>query len=404
MKLRCTPEDFLVTEVTNRSPADGVYGLYRLQKRSIGTLDALQILQRSWNLASRQLSHGGLKDRHAVTTQFITIRNGPSSDFGHDLFDLTYLGRTGRPFEAQDIVGNHFEIVIRSLTADQCCRIRQRTEEISSDGFPNYFDQQRFGSLGESREFIAAYWCRKDYERALWLALAEPNSHDSPNEREQKQILRDFWGRWAECKQRLDRSHRRSIVTYLVDHPDKFRKAFALVNGDLRGLYLSAFQSAVWNRMLACLISHTNSQPSELPATQIGDTTVPIGGRGQDVPTEFEQLPLPSVRCKNLTPGTKKICDAALQFYNMTLKEMKVHFPRDRWFSRALRQAFVTPGKMSTAVGEDRLQAGAHALTLNFELPRGSYATMLIKTVTTEADKAESTAEHREPYSDRLVP
>src|SRR6185369_12988452 len=100
-------------------------------------------------------------------------------------------------------------------------------------------------------------WCLGNYERALWLALADPNEFDQKDEREQKQILRDKWGQWTDCKAALARSHRRSIVTYLDDHPTDFRGALARVRVDMRGLYLAAFQSHLWNRMLAALIRKT---------------------------------------------------------------------------------------------------------------------------------------------------
>ncbi len=94
---------------------------------------------------------------------------------------------------------------------------------------PNYFDDQRFGSVGFGGGFIAEAWLRGDHERALYLALAEPNPMDRPDTRVEKEILRECWGRWAEAKARLDRSHARSLVTYLVDHPEDFRGAFARV-------------------------------------------------------------------------------------------------------------------------------------------------------------------------------
>ncbi|MFM8723633.1 MAG: tRNA pseudouridine(13) synthase TruD, partial [Planctomycetaceae bacterium] len=123
-------------------------------------------------------------------------------------------------------------------------------------GLPNYFDDQRFGSLGASGEWIARAWCLGDWERALWLALADHHPDDPSAERSEKQILRDNWGRWPECQQALAKSHRRSIVTYLSDKikagkPADFRGALARINIDLRGLYLSAWQSELWNRLLS---------------------------------------------------------------------------------------------------------------------------------------------------------
>jgi tRNA pseudouridine13 synthase len=388
MKLKCVPEDFVVTEVSDRQPDSGAFGLYQLKKTSSGTLEALQTLQRSWNLSPKSLNHGGLKDRHAVTSQFVTIRNGPRSDFTHELFSLTYLGQTETAFGAADIVGNQFEVVVRSLSDADCLRIQTRSPLIRAAGFPNYFDEQRFGSLGASQEFIAARWCRKDYERALWLALAEHNRHDNGTERAQKKILRDRWGEWEECKQQLDRSHRRSIVTYLVDHPAKFRKAFALLNEGLRGLYLSAFQSAVWNRMLAQVIHADNQFSSDAHdfSVEVGDCMLPFQVMNDEKTSHLTELPLPSARCKGLDDDMRSRCNEALSHYEITLDQMKLSFPRDRWFSRGLRRTLIVPADLQLTDAVDERYQGRRKASLSFSLPRGCYATMLIKALTARQD------------------
>jgi tRNA pseudouridine13 synthase len=387
MKLKRNPEDFIVTEINSREPTTGSFALYRLSKRSIGTLEALQIAQRSWNVAPKSVDHAGLKDRHADTQQLITIRNGPKARFEQELFLLEYLGQTPTPIEAADIVGNEFEIVLRSLPIDAATEIESRAAKVGTLGYPNYFDQQRFGSLGPSLEFVAAKWCQKDYERATWLALAEYNSHDDAEEREQKQLLRDNWGEWIECKQLLNRSHRRSVVTYLCDHPDKFRKAFALINEDLRGIYLSAFQSAVWNRMLGITLDDAAPDGPVAERIAIGDASLPFGS-SPNVTAEM-QLQLPSARCKGLDEKTRALCDAALQPYGMTLPDMKISFPRDRWFSRAQRNCLIRPDNLTAATSDDEDYPGRQKVSLSFSLPRGCYATMLVKSLTgdTEGDR-----------------
>lgn len=383
MKLKRIPEDFIVTEINSREPTSGPFALYRLSKRSIGTLEAIQILQRSWNIAPQSCHHAGLKDRHADTQQLITIRNGPRAEFSQETFLAEYLGQTPTPIEASDIVGNEFEIVLRSLSDADVASIESRATNIGTAGYPNYFDQQRFGSLGPSLEFIAAKWCQKDYEQATWLALAEHNGHDDAEEREQKQILRDNWGQWIECKQLLSRSHRRSVITYLCDHPDKFRKAFALINGDLRGIYLSAFQSAVWNRMLAATLENTASNEATPAAMiSIGDAELPFP---QTVSVSADtQLQLPSARCKSLSTAARALCDAALKPYQMTLADMKVSFPRDRWFSRAQRNCVIVPENLKTSAAPDDHYSGRQKMELTFTLPRGCYATMLVKLLTAD--------------------
>ena len=73
MKLRRLPEDFQVEELTDLVPQHGPFALYRLTKTSIGTPEAISAIVERWNLQRKRISYGGLKDRHAVTTQHLTI-------------------------------------------------------------------------------------------------------------------------------------------------------------------------------------------------------------------------------------------------------------------------------------------------------------------------------------------
>src|SRR5690348_13051 len=200
MKLKRLPEDFQVTEESPLRSDDGPFGLYRLTKQSLSTLEAVDAIARRWNLPRAQIAFAGLKDKHALTTQHLTIHGGPRRGWSESNLAVEYVGQVARAIHASDILANRFVIVIRDLTAAEVENATRNAAFLAADGVPNYFDDQRFGSLGESGEFIARPWCLGDYERALWLAIAEPNVHDRPADRDDKQCLRDHWGRWDECK------------------------------------------------------------------------------------------------------------------------------------------------------------------------------------------------------------
>src|SRR3990172_8100930 len=102
MKLRCLPEDFHVEELASPTLAGGDFALYRLCKRALGTPEAVEAVRRQWKLERGDMSIGGLKDRHAVTEQFLTIRRGPPRNLTQTNLRLEYLGRTDRPFESRD--------------------------------------------------------------------------------------------------------------------------------------------------------------------------------------------------------------------------------------------------------------------------------------------------------------
>jgi tRNA pseudouridine13 synthase len=384
LKLKRLPEDFQVEELTPFGTSGGPFAYYRLTKRSQGTPEVIEAILRRWNMARAQIGYGGLKDRHAVTVQYVTIKNGPRRDLREKSFDLVYLGQAQRAFGPQDISGNRFRITLRDLTSETEQQARSALERAAIDGVPNYFDDQRFGSVGQSGEFVAQPWCLGNYERAIWLALADPNSHDRPDEREQKRILRDHWGDWKTCKATLSRSHRRSIITFLDDRPGDYRGAIARVRVDLRGLYLSAFQSALWNRILAAWLKRVCA-PKQLNGVELQLGPVPFF-RGLDpdqiAALQTTQLPLPSARTK-LEPGPiDDVVTEVLREAGLELRQMRVKYPRDSFFSKGIRAAAISLGEVTQLGETDDLYPGKRKLTLSFELPRGSYATIVVKRLT----------------------
>jgi tRNA pseudouridine13 synthase len=382
MKLKSLPEDFEVEELSEFPLDGGPFAVYLLTKRSIGTPEAITAISTRWNFPRRVISYGGLKDKHAITRQWVTIHRGPRRDFREESLSLTYQGQANRPFGPLDISANRFHIVMRNLTEDASRKILAVRESLEQFGVPNFYDDQRFGSLGESGEFIARPWCLGNYERALWLAIAEPNSHDRPNDRDEKEIIRNFWGNWDACKAALRKSSSRSIITYLVDHPERFREALALMRQDMRSLWLAAYQSDLWNRCLATKLNESVNSERLFPV-QLATAQVPFfTGLNQ---TEFSELgdltlPLPSARL-HLDPGPiLELYERVLGEQGLSLRELRVKYPRDSFFSKGERQAIVRPDNLRIdRPGVDELNEGRQCLTLEFVLPRGAYATILVK-------------------------
>ncbi len=306
MKLKRLREDFVVHELSDFPTTGGSFAVYRLDKAGIGTPEAIAEILKVWNLPRRSVGYGGLKDRHATTSQTITLFKGPQRDMQQRGFELTYVGQAAREFHAKDIQANAFKIILRDLTQAQADHGLGLLSAIAS-GVPNYFDDQRFGSLGESGQFVAQPWCMGDYERALYLAIAEANPHDRPREREQKELLRQLWGQWLECKAKLDRSHRRSIVTYLCDHPTDFKRALALLRSDLRSIYMAAFQSYLWNEIVSRWLQRNLPAGTwytrQAAAGELTFWSEPHAEILQRVSSL--EIPLPSARCHEWPPVSK---------------------------------------------------------------------------------------------------
>jgi tRNA pseudouridine13 synthase len=380
MKLKRLPEDFRVTELTDvPATAGGSFALYRLTKRGIGTPEAIDALLRRWKVPRHRVSYGGLKDRHAVTVQHLTIQRGPPHGLEQTNLSLDYLGRCERAFTPADIRANKFEIVLRSLDAESLAIATGAIEFVRRDGVPNYFDDQRFGSIGPSGEFIGAAWIKGNYERCLWLALAEEHPFDRADEKSEKRTLREHWGDFVECKRLLGRSHRRSIVTFLVDRPGDFRGAWARVNVDLRRLWLSAFQSELWNR----LWRRSTLWRRHSCRRGVEDARVPFAN-------SMNQRGRHCTGWRRCCRTRQKVDDGPLRDLaeescaGLEWRELRVKYPRDSFFSKGWRNAVVVPQDLSAESADDELHASRHKLTLRFVLARGAYATIVVKRLTEE--------------------
>jgi tRNA pseudouridine13 synthase len=385
MKVKHQPDDFGVEELTRVSPGDrGAFAFYSLEKRGWTTPDALAAVRRRWQIAPQRIGYGGLKDRHAATIQYLTIHGGPRRGLKHHTVTLQYLGQIDHPYASRDILANRFRITLRDLSAEAAERASAESLAVARDGIPNYFDDQRFGSVGDGRDFVAKQMVLGRFEEALKLALTAPYEFDRSEEKRIKATLSECWGRWPECKERLPRSHTRSLVDYLVHHPTDFRGALARLRPELQGMYLSAYQSFLWNTILAEWLADV------VPAERLGQIRLRLGDLPVPLHLEAPQreqvmalaIPLPAARSRfDEQASWSDAAHRVLVAEGMEWDQLKIRGMRKPFFTRGERAAFVTPQNLTVNSGPDDRQPGRARLDLGFDLPRGSYATMVVKRV-----------------------
>jgi tRNA pseudouridine13 synthase len=391
MKLKQRPEDFRVEEFPAVTPSPpgapgGPFAFYRLDKRGWTTPDALSALRRRWKVDFRRLSYGGLKDRHADTTQYLTIHNGPEKNLSHGGFTVTYLGRLAAAYSSEHIRANGFTVTLRSLSAQGVERAEAALPGVATVGVPNYFDDQRFGSVSFDNGFVAREMVLGNFEGALKLALAAPYEHDRGEAKREKAVLIARWGDWPTAKTELPRGHARSIVDYLVHHPTDFKGACARLRPELQGLYLSAWQSHLWNRMLDRWLRDRVPAEQLIPVRlKTGEVAMPRS-IPEPVRPDWDDLtlPLPSARLK-FDPNAPwaPVVTAVMAEEGIPLDQMRIKGMQQPFFSKGERIAKVPVSNLSWEAGDDELNKGRRKLTMRFELPRGAYATMIVKRLTT---------------------
>jgi len=391
MKLKQHADDFFVEELTDVKPAEkGNFAFYRMEKVGWSTPDAMAAVRRRWEIDLRRLSYGGLKDRHAHTIQYFTIFHGPRRKLTHHQVSVEYLGQVSAPFGSQDIKANSFRIVLRDIEPHLLASIRLAVEEVRQSGVPNYFDDQRFGSVVEGGEFIGRLLVRGDFEQALRLALAGAYEYDRADQKKEKALLLAHWRDWRVCKEKLPRGHARSLVDYLVSHPQDFRGAVKRLRAELRGLYLSAYQSDLWNRVLATYV-RSICRPDQILPIPLRLGVMPMHRSLEpQVQTELEKmrLPLPSARLKlDVNSPVQPYLQAILKEENLELRNLRVKGIRELFFSRGDRGALCVPTDMTHEACTDETHPGMQLVRLSFNLPRGSYATLIVKRITAPGNR-----------------
>lgn len=158
-RLRVTVEDFHVVEIPAYAPDDRVdaHLMFTLRKRGVTTDAALGELARQLDIARRDIGLAGLKDRHAITEQWVTVPAscGPAlAGFTHPAITLGPARGHGNKLRRGHLRGNRFVIVIRELAVpldDARRRIAAKLRLLAEQGgLENLYGPQRFGHGGRN--------------------------------------------------------------------------------------------------------------------------------------------------------------------------------------------------------------------------------------------------------------
>jgi tRNA pseudouridine13 synthase len=96
-------------------------------------------------------------------------------------------------------------------------------------------------------------------------------------------------------------------------------------------------------------------------------------------------LPLPSARVRLAADDSRlELVNAILAEDGLELRQMKIKGIRELFFSKGERAALCMPAELRGSAEPDERHPGRYKLWLHFELPRGSYATLIVKRIASE--------------------
>ncbi len=153
--IKTMPADFIVEEQLSFQPEGaGEHAFVQIKKTGENTEYIARLLARFAGVRQRDVSYAGLKDRHAITTQWFSIWLPGKADpewkqVETEGIKVLQITRHARKLKRGVLAGNKFQIVIRDWQGDRDV-LENQLQLIKQQGIPNYFGSQRFGLQGQN--------------------------------------------------------------------------------------------------------------------------------------------------------------------------------------------------------------------------------------------------------------
>jgi tRNA pseudouridine13 synthase len=179
-RIRTFPEDFIVDEMLAFEPSGaGEHAFLRIRKTGENTDYVARQLARFAGVRQRDIGFAGLKDRHAVTTQWFSVWLPGKADpdwsaFASASIEVLQAVRHARKLQRGALSGNRFTLTVSDWQGDRD-QAEAQLNSIRSSGIPNYFGEQRFGHQGRNVEQALGLFQGKKAgreQRSLYLSAA----------------------------------------------------------------------------------------------------------------------------------------------------------------------------------------------------------------------------------------
>lgn len=199
-RMRADPEDFRVDEIDAfEASGSGEHLLLTIEKRGMNTAFAVQRIAAWAGVPGAAIGHAGLKDRHAVTRQRISVHlpKKVAPDIAAlESEELRVLEARwhARKLPRGALAGNRFDLRLRDVAGDRGA-IEARLHAIDARGVPNYFGEQRFGRGGDNiAHAIAMFGGRRMRREQRGLLLSAARS-ELFNRVLAARVRQDCWNR-----------------------------------------------------------------------------------------------------------------------------------------------------------------------------------------------------------------
>jgi tRNA pseudouridine13 synthase len=388
------PEDFIVEEIPAYEPCGSGEHIYLwVQKTGLSTLHLVRLLAEHFGVRRDAVGVAGLKDKHAVTTQMVSVHTpgkGPEDfpSFERPGVSVLWADLHTNKLKRGHLKGNRFVIRVRGVPAAAVLGATRTLRALCRTGAPNRVGEQRFGMLGNNH-LVGRALLLDDRRGALDLLLGP--SEQRPDAHAEARALY-AQGKYSDALHAFPPSaHTERRTLAALARGLSPRRAIETIERTERSFYVTAFQSAVFNAVLDERIArglfdrllegdlafkHDSGAVFSVDAPTLAD---PDTGRRLAGVEISPSGPMWGPEMTVASGEPAQIEAAALAETGVSLERVNRFAKRHRESMVGQRRPLRVPVMVPDIEG-GRDEHGDY-VKLRFELPRGSFATSVMQEI-----------------------
>jgi tRNA pseudouridine13 synthase len=267
-------EDFLVDEIPLYEPSghgDHIY-LY-VEKRGLSTVQMRDEIARHFRVHPHSIGHAGLKDKHAITRQVVSIHapGKKPEDFPslkHPRLQVLWADLHANKLQRGHLAGNRFSIKVRGVQATDAVHALKALNMLARSGVPNRFGLQRFG-LARNNHLIGRAMILGDARAAIDTLLGPTEAAPRLQRDSRLAYGTGDWGTAFELMPRVFKGERQALK--ILAHGGDHTAALSAIDATAAGFFISSFQSAVFNAVLNRRVSDGSLGPARRGRCRVPD-------------------------------------------------------------------------------------------------------------------------------------
>nr|CBH38379.1 probable tRNA pseudouridine synthase D [uncultured archaeon] len=399
--IKTIPADFNVREITNRTEREeGKYLIAELTKENWDTHGVIREIAHRLRVSRNRIGFAGTKDKFAVTKQKISIWSTEENELARvNIADvsLDVIGRSNKAVSLGDLYGNEFEIVIRGVEGRYEAvkdKIDAITNEIGNNGgISNFFGVQRFGITRPITHVVGRHLINGDIKGAVMSYISDIFPGESEAAKQARILCKS--GKLKESLKIMPLRYERAMLNALIKNDGDSLSAFHSLPKNLQKLFVHAYQSYLFNLIL----SQRMKQNLPFNVAIAGDVVCFHNEVGFPDPDKVEKVTANKIEGMNrlLKRGRafvtapifgyetefadgvvgaierKVLEDEAIELDNFRIEKMP------ELSSKGTSRPVLLPVELKAEISDDELNPGQLKVKLNFFLPKGTYATVLLR-------------------------